>query len=112
MMNLMKEAVQIFMEARMPEKIFKHGGAVVKLTPRAPGVMNLTGLESKDRGKGDARAVVTQAIKFADDNDIDLVLFAVPDDDTDTAQLMKFYASFGFVRDPKLPFNGMTRKHH
>lgn len=91
-------------------KTFVFKGASVDLKKRDPGVLTLTNLESKNRNSGEAKKVMEMAIKWAQENGFSLILNAVPDDDTDTERLIKFYQSFGFKKSG--PFNQMTLTNH
>jgi predicted GNAT family N-acyltransferase len=85
---------------------FTYGNAAVKVVDQGSRFL-ITGLESKNRGSGDAKAVMKQAVAFVADQDKPVELHAIPDDDTDTKRLIQFYQSFGFKRTGK-PWNHMA----
>lgn len=109
-MNLKDRILARLDEAREKlVKTFKFGAASVDLKSRTSDAWTLTNLNSGSRGKGEAKEVMKLAIAYADESKMDLVLHAVPDDDTDTDRLIDFYKGFGFVKTGG--FNQMTRKH-
>lgn len=89
----------------MPILVFVHEEASAKLTPLEPNVYILSNVWSKTRRRGYATGVMRKVVKHADENNLILVLrvqrYGSPHQPAmNNHQLERFYAHFGFVKDP------------
>lgn len=85
---------------RLTRTTFKYGDAQVTLVYEDDHTAKLIGLHSRTRGRGDATAVMMEAMHHADKHNIAIHLevqrFGDPHGSLDNAQLVSFYERFGF----------------
>lgn len=100
---------------RLTRTTFNYGGARVTLVFEEDHLARLIDLYSENRGRGDATAVMTEAVTFADKHGIAIWLeakrYGNPHNSLDNRQLMHFYERFGFdLEQNGLPTYIMTRE--
>lgn len=85
---------------------FSYGGASARLVPLTTEQFSLQSLYSKTLSQGDAHAVMELIIRHADENGLELILFArrfgystAETRAMNNAQLAEFYQKFGFELD-------------
>ena len=99
---------------RLTRTTFKYGGAQVTLVYEDDSTARLIGLYSEDRGKGDAKEVMLEATRHADEHGITIWLevqrYGDWRESLDNHQLETFYERFGFdlIDDDRRP-RWMTR---
>ena len=101
---------------RLTRTTFRYGGAEVTLVYEDDRIAMLVGLFSKNRGQGDAKAVMIDAMDHVDKHGISVWLEAKRYGDwrnsLDNDQLVHFYGRFGFdlVAGQKPQHHMMTRE--
>ncbi len=81
---------------------FRFESATCRLTPHGDGTADLTHLYSGQRGNGHATGVVTLALRYADEHELETYLLArgyggPTQTMLSNEQLVEFYNKFGFV---------------
>lgn len=90
----------------MATKTFRYEGASLRLVEMEQGLVALSNLWSKTRGQGHVRALLQEAVDYADENNLKVVLVAQqygkPSVKTlSNQQLQSLYEKFGFVVEGK-----------
>lgn len=99
---------------RLTRTTFRYGDAEVTLVYEDDKTAMLVGLFSKSRGRGDAKAVMMEAMQYADKHGLGVWLEARRYGDWRTSlnndQLISFYERFGFDLVGQPRSNLMTRE--
>jgi hypothetical protein len=95
------------------EKYFSHKAATAELYIWDSSQATLSALYCYDRGKGYAKALMTEICNFADDRKLSLILAVSPYGHIrprlEEFELIEFYKKFGFVVDEEIHGTDMTR---
>lgn len=111
-LNYLNKSTKTFIENKSNkegEYLFEDNGASVTASVTASGNVEIKLLESKERGKGNARTLMQQVLNYFDNQNITTYLYAAPrDSTTDVDGLINFYKSLGFNSSRYFP-EEMTR---